>query len=55
MTHKLGWNRWDQLKKQIRKCPDFRFDWIFKSRTAVELARRVNSLVTVIENEAAEV
>jgi len=51
MTHELGYGRWDELKREVRRCPDFRFDWLFKSRTPQELGRRVDLLVRLIQNE----
>ena len=39
---------------QVRRCPDFRFDWLFKSRTPQELGRRVDLLVRLVLNETKE-
>ena len=36
---------------QVRRCPEFRFDWLFKSRTPVEMGRRVDLLIRLIQNE----
>ena len=33
----------------------FRFDWFMKTRTAVELQRRVDTLARLIEKEIAEI
>lgn len=38
----------------IRCAPQFRFDWFIKSRTAMELQRRCNTLITLIERENQE-
>jgi SWI/SNF-related matrix-associated actin-dependent regulator of chromatin subfamily A member 5 len=38
----------------IRRAPQFRFDWFVKSRTASELQRRCNTLITLIERENQE-
>lgn len=39
----------------FRRCaPQFRFDWFIKSRTALELQRRCNTLITLIERENQE-
>lgn len=51
MMNKLGYGAWDQLKQEIRKSWLFRFDWFFKSRTAVELQRRGDVLIRLIEKE----
>jgi SWI/SNF-related matrix-associated actin-dependent regulator of chromatin subfamily A member 5 len=37
-----------------RSAPQFRFDWFIKSRTAMELQRRCNTLITLIERENQE-
>lgn len=37
-----------------RAAPQFRFDWFIKSRTAMELQRRCNTLITLIERENEE-
>ena len=39
---------------QVRRSPEFRFDWLFKSRTPVELGRRVDLLIRLIQNESKE-
>eukprot|EP00898_Chlorokybus_atmophyticus_P006003 jgi/Chlat1/6403/Chrsp45S05917 len=49
--HKLGYGAWDELKQEIRRHFQFRFDWYIKSRTAQELARRCDSLIRMIEKE----
>ena len=54
MTHELGYGKWDELKREVRRCPDFRFDWLFKSRTPAELGRRVDLLIRLIQNESKE-
>lgn len=38
----------------FRSAPQFRFDWFIKSRTALELQRRCNTLITLIERENQE-
>jgi len=57
MLHKLGFSRenaYDELRQVVRCAPQFRFDWFIKSRTAVELQRRCNTLITLIERENQE-
>jgi len=57
MLQKLGFDRelvYDELKSSIRNAPQFRFDWFIKSRTAPELQRRCNTLITLIERENQE-
>ena len=55
-TQRLGYGNWDLLQLEIRKAWQFRFDWFLKSRTPAELARRVDSLIRMVEkaNEAFE-
>lgn len=51
MMHKLGYGRWEELKLEIRKAWQFRFDWYIKSRTPLELQRRCDIIVRSIEAE----
>lgn len=58
MLHKLGLekeNVYDELRVACRSAPQFRFDWFLKSRTAQELQRRCNTLITLIEREMLEI
>jgi len=52
---KMGYGRWDELKAEARRAPDFKFNWFIKSRTPVELKRRFDILVRVIEKENTEI
>uniref|UniRef100_H2YQX0 SWI/SNF related, matrix associated, actin dependent regulator of chromatin, subfamily a, member 5 n=1 Tax=Ciona savignyi TaxID=51511 RepID=H2YQX0_CIOSA len=57
MLHKLGLEResaYDELRAAVRQAPQFRFDWFIKSRTSMELQRRCNTLITLIERENQE-
>ncbi|XP_072171356.1 SWI/SNF-related matrix-associated actin-dependent regulator of chromatin subfamily A member 5-like [Diadema setosum] len=57
MLHKLGFDKenvYDDLRSAVRQAPQFRFDWFIKSRTAMELQRRCNTLITLIERENQE-
>ncbi|XP_066141375.1 chromatin-remodeling complex ATPase chain Iswi [Euwallacea fornicatus] len=57
MLHKLGFDRenvYEELRAAVRASPQFRFDWFLKSRTAMELQRRCNTLITLIERENSE-
>ena len=57
MLHKLGFDKenvYDELRASVRQAPQFRFDWFIKSRTALELQRRCNTLITLIERENIE-
>lgn len=55
MTHQLGYGNWEELKNEIRKAWQFRFDWFIKSRTTQELNRRVDTLIRLIEKENQEI
>jgi len=58
MLHKLGFDKenvYEELRQAVRSAPQFRFDWFIKSRTAVELQRRCNTLITLIERENQEI
>ena len=57
MLHKLGFDKenvYDELRGAVRQAPQFRFDWFIKSRTAMEIQRRCNTLITLIERENME-
>ncbi|KAI0218655.1 SWI/SNF-related matrix-associated actin-dependent regulator of chromatin subfamily A member 5 [Lamellibrachia satsuma] len=57
MLHQLGFDKenvYDELRTAVRQAPQFRFDWFIKSRTAMELQRRCNTLITLIERENME-
>ncbi|KAF5389355.1 hypothetical protein D9757_004385 [Collybiopsis confluens] len=43
---------YEKIKRDISEFPVFRFDWFFKSRSAAELGRRCNTLLSMIEREA---
>jgi len=58
MLHKLGFDKenvYEELRAMVRNSPQFRFDWFIKSRTAMELQRRCNTLITLIERENHEI
>lgn len=55
MTNKLGYGRWEDIKLEVRKAWQFRFNWWLKSRTPVELKRRVDVLIRLIEKENEEI
>merc|ERR1719323_2926951 len=58
MLHKLGFDKenvYEELRASVRNAPQFRFDWFIKSRTAMELQRRCNTLITLIEREMNEI
>ncbi len=55
MTERLGYGRWDDIKVEVRRSWQFRFDWFLRSRTPTELKRRVDSLIRLIERENEEI
>ena len=55
MTSQLGYGRWDDIKLEVRKAWQFRFNWWLKSRTPNELKRRVDVLIRLIEKENEEI
>lgn len=55
MTEQLGYGRWDDIKREVRRSWQFRFDWYLKSRTPNEIKRRVDSLIRLIEKENEEI
>ncbi|KNC98614.1 uncharacterized protein SPPG_06295 [Spizellomyces punctatus DAOM BR117] len=46
---------YDKILDEVKRSPLFRFDWFIKSRTAQEIQRRCNTLVSLISKETAEV
>jgi hypothetical protein len=52
--HQIGYDKetaYEELRRQVRQAPAFRFDWFLKSRTATELQRRCNTLISLVEKE----
>lgn len=54
MTNKVGYGNWDALKQTIREDVQFRYNWFLKSRNALDLSKRVDALIHLIEKENAE-
>ena len=46
-----GYGSWDVIRQEIRKNWAFRFDWFFRSRTSLEIQRRCDVLIRMIEKE----
>src|SRR4051812_39792881 len=42
-------NVYEEIRQSVRVAPQFRFDWFIRSRTAMELSRRCNVLIQLIE------
>ncbi|KAM9994213.1 hypothetical protein ACTFIZ_005515 [Dictyostelium cf. discoideum] len=54
MCHRLGYGAFEELKEEIRKSPQFRFDWFIQTRTCQELKARVDQLLKYIIKEHQE-
>ncbi|GLE02414.1 hypothetical protein PINS_up011252 [Pythium insidiosum] len=55
MMNKFGpLEHWSEIRDEIRKAWQFRFDWFFKSRTINELQKRGEMLTRMIERENEE-
>uniref|UniRef100_K3WB29 Uncharacterized protein n=1 Tax=Globisporangium ultimum (strain ATCC 200006 / CBS 805.95 / DAOM BR144) TaxID=431595 RepID=K3WB29_GLOUD len=55
MMNKYGpLEHWSEIRDEIRKAWQFRFDWFFKSRTIGELQKRGEMLTRMIEKENEE-
>jgi len=54
MMYRHGYASWERIRMEIRKAWQFRFDWFFKSRNAVEIQKRCEVLVKIIERENEE-
>src|SRR5690606_31236752 len=50
----FGYGNWEEVRAEIRRAWEFRFDWFIKSRTTQELQRRIESLIRLIEKEYEE-
>ncbi|RKP25337.1 P-loop containing nucleoside triphosphate hydrolase protein [Syncephalis pseudoplumigaleata] len=51
---KIGYgseDAYEHIRRAIRKSDRFRFDWFFKSRSTLEIQRRCNTLIQLIEKE----
>ncbi|BGP54869.1 chromatin remodeling complex Adenosinetriphosphatase [Rhodotorula sphaerocarpa] len=42
---------YERIKRDINEWPAFRFDWFMKSRTAAEISRRCQTLISLVEKE----
>jgi len=54
MMQRHGYGLWERIRQEIRNNHNFKFDWFFKSRNAVELQRRGDVLLRCIEKEHEE-
>ncbi|KAF8817877.1 SWI2/SNF2 ISWI-like SANT, partial [Cardiosporidium cionae] len=54
MTALLGHGQWEKLKVFVSQDPQWRFDWMMRSRTSYELGRRVDALIRLLRKGEAE-
>ena len=47
----VGYGRWDDLLREVRKSWLFKFDWYILTRTTAELGKRVEFLAKLIERD----
>lgn len=55
MMHRHGYGNIERIRLEIRKVWQFRFNWYFKSRNSLEIQRRCESIVKMVEKELEEV
>ena len=55
MMYKHGFGAAERIRMEIRRAWQFRFDWYFKSRSALEIQRRCDTLIKVIEKESEDI
>ena len=51
MMHRHGYGAAERIRMEIRRAWQFRFDWFFKSRNAIEIQKRCDALIRVLERE----
>jgi SWI/SNF-related matrix-associated actin-dependent regulator of chromatin subfamily A member 5 len=51
MMYRHGYGAAERIRMSIRRAWQFRFDWYFKSRSALEIQKRCDFLVKIIEKE----
>jgi len=51
MAHQVGYGRWEELQREVRKSWALKFDWHMKTRDQRELGERVELLAEMIEKE----
>lgn len=50
-TNEVGYGNWELVKHAIRDNVDFRYNWFLKSCNAADIAKRVDTLINLIEKE----
>mmetsp|Transcript_41985 Transcript_41985/g.48502 ORF Transcript_41985/g.48502 Transcript_41985/m.48502 type:complete len:1161 (+) Transcript_41985:146-3628(+) len=51
MMYRYGYGAAERIRMSIRRAWQFRFDWFFKSRSALEIQKRCDVIVKIIEKE----
>jgi len=51
LTDQVGYGKWKEIKRAVRREPRCRFDHLFLSRNEQELQRRVDVLIKALEKE----
>ena len=51
ITNKYGYGNWDDIMKKIKTSEDLLFNYFLKSRNKIEIQKRIDYLVKIIEKE----
>ena len=51
ITNKYGYGNWDEIMKTIKTSEDLLFNYFLKSRNKIEIQKRIDYLVKIIEKE----
>lgn len=51
LAHSVGYGRWEDLVREVRRSWLFKFDWFMKTRVPHELGERVEMLAELIEKQ----
>ena len=49
MTTAVGYGEWERIRAEMRRCWEFRFDYFLMSRGPVDIGRRVEQLIKLLE------
>jgi SWI/SNF-related matrix-associated actin-dependent regulator of chromatin subfamily A member 5 len=52
LLNQLGYGAWDEMRAEIRRSESCRFDFFLKSRTPLELSKRCDALIRLLEADA---
>jgi len=50
-TYQMGYGEWDKVREHIQECWQQKMAWFLKSRTPLELSRRVDQLIRLLEKD----